>query len=283
MQSEWPDTVVESIEDLVQQISKLSICEEVVYRGQSNSEWSLQTSLDRCHSRDSGYEDRLKDENLCVASFCNEARPFLGQLERAYAFSSTDKVDKVTRMTVMQHFGAPTRLLDWTLSVMVAAYFACIGEYSREGAVWWMNLVAVERFLDSHWTELGAKRKPEPDGEVDLNDMIFEPRVRDFVSMLHLRVPFPRARAQRALFTVGSRLGAGHDSVLKNQLSEKEYGRIVIPANLKNSVITYLERMGIDAVSLQYAGADRAALRLAWERNRRPGLGDMQDQESFLE
>ncbi len=35
-----------------------------------------------------------------------------------------------------QHFGAPTRLLDWTSNPLVALFFACINAEDRDGALW---------------------------------------------------------------------------------------------------------------------------------------------------
>ena len=63
-----------------------------------------------------------------------------------------------------------------------------------------------------------------------------------------------------------------HDVVLKRQVPEGQYGRIMIPAKLKGSVIEYLKQEKINAVSLQHAGADRVGLRMAWdlEQKRNP-------------
>ena len=204
------------------------------------------------------------------------------------------KTNRVICMTVMQHFGAPTRLLDWTKSVAAAAYFACIDKCRRNGSIWWISEDAIVASVHDHWEARGFRRKPELGCQIDLNDGIFKPDVDRFICMQYLSIPFPRARVQRGLFTIASRLGIAHDMLLKKQvscvqervearlndsathgtldarlkqqLSKGYYGRITIPANLKGSVIDYLQRIGIDAVSLQHAGADWVGLRMAWKR-----------------
>ena len=52
---------------------------------------------------------------------------------------------------IMQHFRAPTRLLDWTASHLIAAYFAVAGVLENDGAVWWFH----RRSLYGHWSMTG--------------------------------------------------------------------------------------------------------------------------------
>jgi hypothetical protein len=56
---------------------------------------------------------------------------------RSDAVKITRHNDLVALM-VLRHYGAPTRLLDWSLSPYVAAYFA-VSEGDRNGELWAFN------------------------------------------------------------------------------------------------------------------------------------------------
>lgn len=71
------------------------------------------------------------------------AANFSSQAPAVYA-NCVDEREHLSWMFLMQHFGAPTRILDWTTSVLVALYFAVAarGEESEEvedlsdGEIW---------------------------------------------------------------------------------------------------------------------------------------------------
>lgn len=265
MSEEWPETDrVESIEGFAKWLSK-SIASGndmgSIYRGQRDSRWHLQPSLDRILPKNHSDPERLAEEKRIEQVFRCQALRFLGCLERQYAAASRSDC-----MMVMQHFGVPTRLLDWTQSPAVAAYFACIDGWDSDGAIWKINSKAVVDFVDPRWQAWGFDRcSDEPGSEIKLEPRIFEPNVAKFVTLIRHKIPFPRAQAQRGLFTMGSRLGIDHEAVLKDQVHEGDCKRIVIRADLKRQILGCLEQMGIDAVSLQHAGADSVGLRMTWD------------------
>jgi len=263
MTHEWKETdKVESPETFTAWLSKAiapSSNTNLIYRGLPKSQWHLQPSLDRKEPESSTYSDRLRIEEETIGDFCRQAHRFLGHIERLLIGGP-----KTTRMTVMQHFGAPTRLLDWTYSPAVAAYFASISYPKLDGTIWWIDAKAVQDYCTDNWKRWKIGRyPPELGGQVILKDYIFNADVPEFVTLLDSRVRISRAQAQRAMFTLASRLAVDHDAVLVNQLTKGKYGRITIKANMKSYALDSFELMGIDAVSLQYPGADKVGLSMA--------------------
>ena len=67
-----------------------------------------------------------------------------------YSSASPDFDDHVEWLAIMQHHGAPTRLLDITYSPYVALYFALEGYVAgEEAAVWCID----QKWLDMGWQQ----------------------------------------------------------------------------------------------------------------------------------
>lgn len=106
-----------------------------IFRGQELNK-TLQTKLEKAF-RDYGVGGNKKRqyEIETVREFQRKASLYLK--------SEPDKDDILGWLAVMQHYGAPTRLMDWTYSFYVGLYFALAERNS--GALWAFNAAVANK------------------------------------------------------------------------------------------------------------------------------------------
>lgn len=98
-----------------------------IYRGQANVDWPLQTSIHRALDRRNMLEDATNTEFWMLREFRRGASRYIQE--------RPSDSDFVGWLSLMQHHGAPTRLLDFTYSFYVACYFALI-DATSDSVVW---------------------------------------------------------------------------------------------------------------------------------------------------
>ncbi|WP_246998586.1 FRG domain-containing protein [Halosolutus gelatinilyticus] len=93
-----------------------------VFRGVPHVDHSLETSINRFV----GESGDWKLESLLLRNFLQ------------YALNEIEEPDSVWHLlSIAEHYGLPTRLLDWSFSPLVATYFAVrSGDTDHDGAVW---------------------------------------------------------------------------------------------------------------------------------------------------
>ncbi len=115
-----------------------------LFRGLRCWKWELTTKLERVAER--------FDEPL--AKLPSIEKELLAEFQRnlhLYTNTIPDEKDTIRWLALMQHYGAPTRLLDWTYSFYVGVFHAI--EHARRGeeAALWV--------LDNDWYWRKVKRK----------------------------------------------------------------------------------------------------------------------------
>jgi FRG domain len=116
--------------DHLEQLLHVSAGRGLLYRGHADAEWPLIDSLTRDLGPGVSITTALQIEKAAQKKFIEQAHFFLDPhvLPRASSIESW--------WPLMQHFGAPTRLLDWTASPYVAAYFAVVDRWEVPGAIY---------------------------------------------------------------------------------------------------------------------------------------------------
>jgi len=131
-----------------------SIWARWIFRGQRKSNWKLKSSLELAalDRFDCKPAHMVEIERGLLRKFKREAHHYLSRLP--------EPDDFMQWLALMQHFGAPTRLLDWSYSFYVAAHFAIERlEPGRTCAIW---------AFDSDWWRARALRALPPEVEAIL-------------------------------------------------------------------------------------------------------------------
>lgn len=121
---------VGNLTDFLEEINKIQIKEELVwFRGQCNSNDTLIPSVFR----------ERKDHNKNTYTF-NEQQMMYEFMYRAGQIDNgvPESKEYAKWLPIMQHYGLPTRLLDWTLAPLVALYFS-LTDLNTDGAIWCIN------------------------------------------------------------------------------------------------------------------------------------------------
>lgn len=202
------------------------------FRGHSNTDYRLVPTAYR--------GKKPADEDSIRHDFKLKAFPYLRD---AYYSPQTDW----DYYYLMQHYDAPTRLLDWTEGSLIALYFALLKATDEaDAAVWMLNPYRLNKVLTSVGDEVPSTEEnavkrylPEPfaDKKLPVRPMAFQPRWNS-----------PRMVAQKGMFTI-------HGSVQKGLEEYRE-----LHPHLIKIEIDYYYREVILEEQLQYAGFSESNL-----------------------
>jgi hypothetical protein len=126
------------------------------FRGVGNSEYTLAPSLHR-HSDIKDTASLFSFEQRLITRFKERSVPYL-----------THRIDDIWEwLFLMQHYGMPTRLLDWTENPFIALFFSLssarrgsTGGYANDAAVWIMSPSKWNQTIFRHQSYTGSAFSP---------------------------------------------------------------------------------------------------------------------------
>jgi len=208
---------------------------QCAFRGLSQADYRLQASLFRLSGESADLERHL-------------LRNF-----RKYAHRNVVERDSTWHwLSVAQHHGLPTRLLDWTFSPYVAMHFATANteKFHLDGAIWAVDFVETHRYLPKA-LKLELEREGSDVFTVEMLSQVVE-TLADFDALsTHKFAVFfeppsinDRIVNQFALFSVTS----NPRMALDNWLAERPHlvRKIIIPAGLKWEIRDKLDQANIN-------------------------------------
>lgn len=221
---------VYSIGDLIEAISQLPKADVYWYRGYSDINYPLIPSVQR--------GDYLKREQSLANDFYMKASVTLND--------KPDYRNYAAWISIMRHYGLPTRLLDWSKSPLISAYFATSKWKTKsdvDGCIWVMNpeeLNVKEGFqrylysIDSHTAiqmiRPAFKKEYVPDN----------PKVQNKILACYPIEHNMRIYVQQSAFTL-------HNTTrrLVDILDENSLFKIIIPGEAKERIAKELKVLGI--------------------------------------
>lgn len=234
-----------SLAELFALIEKLPGSRGHLFRGQGDAAWPLQPSLYRLtpniHAESIAKSYDLFEAQL-IQRFFNEGLPYLPAISRTY---SNDRA-------LAQHFGVPTRLLDWSEDPLVATFFAVErSEVETDAALF---MILPEAMFEPHvvanfnMLQSIAFRSPAIDRRIPAQRSVFT---------FH-----PHAPDDQPFISLEKRSGVG-SQVANGDERMRGFAKITIPRLVKPELLRRLMQIGIDRRNLfpglEGVGADTAA------------------------
>ena len=220
-----PEKIVNAIMRLSKGMTK------PVYRGQAEANWLLESAAYR-RLRDAYGEDFPDDENEQLKMVDRYHRD---QLISPMEVIDGSKLSQLQRLSILQHQGAATGLLDFTEYPLVALWFACAegdgkeGEDDKDGKVFVLDIEDPQRARNARTNEQLMEQPFNAEQRSGRQVIYYEPG-----QSLGVRIV-----AQRSVFVIGN-----------PKISDHHFQSVIVPQQSKEQLRAYLAQLGLSEATL---------------------------------
>jgi hypothetical protein len=252
----WPERTIDSLQEIQELAARIGARwpneNRCLFRGQSSAEWTLQPSLAReLPPKYVDWQKVVRIEREMANHFRQEAHRSLPQA----VLSVNDYV--LDWWPLMRHYGAPTRLLDWSLSPYVALYFAVEQRWNEDGALWWFSASAAENLMSrrfgARYEEASRRLFQTHDGQP------FSEPSQPMIFTFELKRTIDRIGNQQGFFTIALDAAADHADILAELATYADgphCGKLIVPKSWKPQLLRELQLMNVTGKSM-FPGLDR--------------------------
>lgn len=239
---------VTTIDELMRALNSLP--NNFVFRGQSDSDWGLQSTLERTLGNKWDAKNARKFEDYSLDIFKSKYHIYSG--------SEHLPKSKLSWLSVMQHYGVPTRLIDFTTSPYIALYFA-LETYNplaqKSLSIYCLDYSSImEKSID----HIKGKDKLFQESRSTIQgrqDLIFDETVDRYAyDIAWITEPIElnaRIDRQSGTFLISGNLEKTIESIINSFIYEScELKKIIIPAALYEGIFVALRKMSINSKSI---------------------------------
>jgi hypothetical protein len=231
----FDDEKIGSVGDLLRLLRMQNPGKQPVwYRGHADKTWKLVPSVARTPAN-------LAAEATLIKRFKQNALPFIQRRPN----------DEWEWMFLLQHYGVPTRLLDWTEAPLVALFFACENEehHGQDGTVWCLLPTELNKLANvslNHAMELPFLGV-EPVTNSYLPSVIAKEHTTKLKPVAATAIrDSARMYAQLGTFTIIHR----EAHAIEELDPQKHVWRWIVPKSKKKSILTELSKLAINRLTL---------------------------------
>lgn len=242
------DVNIKTMDDLTRELNALP--NNYVFRGQSDASWGLQSTLERTLGAKWSAKYARKFEDYSLDSFKS----------KYHIYSGSEHIprSKLSWLSVMQHYGVPTRLIDFTTSPYVALYFALEAYDPLSGRDFSIYCLDYSGVMERSIEYIKCRDRLFNETRFSMQgrqDYVFEEVVDRYAyDIAWITEPIElnaRIDRQAGTFLISGNLEKTIDSVITSSIYEScDLRRFVVPAALYEGVYVALRKMNINSKSI---------------------------------